>query len=206
MQLTFISMGSLIIIIFAIVIASCGEQPGTIPASGATPKSTLTVIAIPPTYDTRTPPITPTTPGATPSLTTAQASPPTTKEASPSSPSVSGGRAVQDYDSLLDNLRSQNAIVNPGGTVTQPFFSVDGKVVSINGEDVQIFEFADATSAKTEASKIAKDGSSIGTSMVSWIGAPHFFLKERLIVLYIGSNTGVFQPLTTALGPQVAGR
>ncbi len=74
---------------------------------------------------------------------------------------------VTDYDSLIDNLRNTEATVNPVGDITQPFFSVKGLVINVNGEDVQVFEYATADAAASEAETISPDGSSIGTSMVN---------------------------------------
>lgn len=187
-------------------------------------------IAIPATYDTRTVRIAPTatattapalTPAATaPTLTPAAATPVFTttgtnpqtnrasvkEAASSTTQAASRGGPVQDYVSLIDNLRKLGATVNPVGDITQPFFSARGQVIKVNGEEVQIFEYSDEAAAKAEATKISPDGSAIGTSMTSWMSDPHFFQKERLIGLYVGTNPGVTQLLTTALGPQVAGR
>ena len=73
---------------------------------------------------------------------------------------------VNDYDSLLHNLNATGATVEPDGALIQPFFSVPGKVIKINGADVQVFEYPDSTSAEAEAALVSPDGSSIGTSMV----------------------------------------
>ncbi len=43
-----------------------------------------------------------------------------------------------DYVGLVDNLRNTEAIVNPVGEITQPFFSVKSFVSNVNGEDVQV--------------------------------------------------------------------
>jgi hypothetical protein len=214
-RLTFLCAGSLIALVLAFLIGSCGEQPSGNPASGATPKSTLTVIAIPATYDTRTVRIAPTvTATATvptttsPAGTTSQIYQTPVKEATSPSSSIaaSHGGPVQDYVSLIDNLRKLGATVNPVGDVTQPFFSTKGNVIRVNGEEIQIFEYPSAAAAMAEVGKISPEGSTIGTSIVSWTANPHFFQKERLVVLYIGTNSGVTQLLTTALGSQVAGR
>ena len=69
------------------------------------------------------------------------------------------------------------------GEIEQPFFSVNGLLVKVNGEDVQVFEFADAAAADAEASRVVADGGSIGKSMVSWIAPPHFCKAGELIVL-----------------------
>jgi hypothetical protein len=121
-------------------------------------------------------------------------------------PPVSHGGPVSDYVSLIDNLRAANATVNPAGEVSQPFFSVKGQVIEVNGEDVQVFEYIDKAAAEAEARLVSPDGSSIGTSMVSWIAPPHFYQAGRIIVLYVGESGSVMDALKSVLSPQFAGR
>ena len=113
---------------------------------------------------------------------------------------------VTDYVSLTDNLRKAGATVEPAGDITQPFFSVQGKVITVNGSDVQVFEYENATAADTEATLVSSDGSSVGTSMISWVAPPHFYKAGNLIVLYVGESEPVRDALEGVLGPQFAGR
>ncbi len=59
---------------------------------------------------------------------------------------------------------------------------------------------------EADASKVSPDGGSVGTSMMSWIGPPHFLKKGRILVLYVGSDTKTLDALVSAMGPQFAGR
>jgi hypothetical protein len=108
--------------------------------------------------------------------------------------------------SLASSLRAAGVSVEMGDEITQPFFAVKGKIVKLNGNDVQVFEYADANKASADAALVARDGSSIGTGMPNWISAPHFFKKDNLIVLYVGDNKTVLDVLTQVLGVQFAGR
>ncbi len=123
-----------------------------------------------------------------------------------SPPTVTHGGAVTDYISLIDNLRAAGASVEPAGEVMQPFFSVKGQSITVNGGNVQVFEYADVAAADTEAALVSPDGSSIGTSMPAWVATPHFYKTGRLIVLYVGDDTAVINVLETVLGQQFAGR
>ncbi len=125
---------------------------------------------------------------------------------SPPPPVVSHGGPVTDYVSLFDNLRAAGATVEPAGDISQPFFSVKGNAITVNGENVQVFEYADAATADTEAALVSPDGSSVGTTMISWVAAPHFYKTGRLIVLYVGDDTAVINVLEDVLGAQFAGR
>ncbi len=121
-------------------------------------------------------------------------------------PEVSHDGPVTDYVSLIDNLRAAGATVEPAGELSQPFFSVKGQVITVNNGDVQVFEYADAATAETEAALVSPDGSSIGTYMVSWVAPPHFYKEGKLIVLYVGDDTAVLNVLEAVLGSQFAGR
>jgi hypothetical protein len=118
----------------------------------------------------------------------------------------SHGGPVRDYVSLIDNLRAAGVTVEPVGEISQPFFSVKGQIIKVNGEDVQVFEYATEAEAEAEAATVSSDGGSIGTSMVSWIASPHFYKTGKLITLYVGDNQSAIAALEIALGPQFAGR
>jgi hypothetical protein len=119
--------------------------------------------------------------------------------------SSSGGTAT-DYASLIANLEAQGATVVEAGEITQPFFDVTGKSLTVDGETVQVFEYADDAAMAAEADMISEDGGTIGTSIPSWISDPHFYKAGRIIVLYVGTDAGVMDELRQALGAQFAGR
>jgi hypothetical protein len=117
----------------------------------------------------------------------------------------SHGGPVTDHVSLVDAFRAQGATIEPSGDVSQPFFTVEGQVIGANGQDIQVFEYADEAAADAEAELVAADGSSVGTTMVTWVGSPHFYSAGRLIVLYVGDDATTIDLLETVLGPQFAG-
>ncbi len=123
----------------------------------------------------------------------------------PTPPIVSHGGPVTDYVSLIDNLRAAGATVEPAGDISQPFFSVKGNAIIVNGGNVQVFEYTDAATADTETALVSPDGSSVGTTMIRWVAAPHFYQTDRLMVLYVGDDTAVMNVLEAVLGSQFAG-
>ena len=76
----------------------------------------------------------------------------------------------------------------------------------MNGADLQVFEYENSEAMEKEASQVAPDGGSIGTSMVTWIDAPHFYKAGRIIVLYLGNDKAVLDLLNKVVGPQFAGQ
>ena len=121
-------------------------------------------------------------------------------------PTTSHGGPVQDYVSLIDQLRAHSATVVPVGDVSQPFFSVTGHTITVNSEQVQVYEYATADVANAEAARISPDGGTIGNSSVDWIAPPHFYKAGKVIVLYLGTATPILQLLSAVLGSQFAGR
>ncbi len=119
---------------------------------------------------------------------------------------VSHGGPVTDYVSLVDNLRAAGDTVDPAGTVSQPFFTPEGQLLSVNGEHVQAFEFESEAEADTAVETVSEDGSSVGTTMITWVADPHFYKAGKLVVLYVGEDDGVVDLLEEIMGPQFAGR
>lgn len=118
---------------------------------------------------------------------------------------VSHGGPVRDHVSFVDTLRTQGLSVEPTGSVAQPFFPVPGQTLTVNGQDVQVFEFVNPSDRETFEQDISSDGKSIGNTMVQWVAPPHFFSKGKIIVLFLGSDQKLLRQLNAALGPQIAG-
>ncbi len=108
-------------------------------------------------------------------------------------------------DALITALEATGATVEKVGEVQQPFFSVPGQVVSLNGSEVQLFVYADAASAQKEAAQVSPEGTAVGTNMMAWLATPHFYRSGRAIALYVGDNAATLTLLETVFGPQFAG-
>jgi hypothetical protein len=131
----------------------------------------------------------------------------TSATATPLSPAASSEPlVVEDQAGLVAALQSSGATVETGDAVTQEFFGPEGAIIKVNGADVQVFEYESPEAMENEASQVAPDGGSIGTSMVMWVDVPHFYKAGRIIVLYIGSDGAVSGLLEKVMGPQFAGR
>ncbi len=148
----------------------------------------------------------PATPGSTEPTSTALpgSEPPAGAGSQP--PITSHGGPVRNYVSLVDTLRAAGLTVIPAGEMSQPFFAVKGQAITVQRGNVQVFEYADAATAAQEAARVAPDGGSVGTTMLSWVAPPHFYRQAQLIVLYVGQDAAVLAALATALGPPFAGR
>jgi hypothetical protein len=123
----------------------------------------------------------------------------------------SHGGPIQDHVSLVDALRAQGVTVAIRGDVEQPFLRAKGVRLGLSGGplpkavEVQAYTYDDADTARADAGAIGDDGNP-RTMMITWVDDPHFFLKERVIVLYVGKDPQALTLLRSQLGPQFAGR
>ena len=106
---------------------------------------------------------------------------------------------------LFDDLTDAGGDVTTGIGLTQPFFSVPGIVISVSGEDLQVFEYADAAAAARDVEGISADASTINGEAMAWIAPPHFYQHGSLIILYIGDNGATLTLLQQIVGEQFAG-
>ena len=115
-------------------------------------------------------------------------------------------RPAKNLNDLINRLRAGGRKVVRGGKVSQPFFSVGGRIIAVDGEQVQVFQYASANATEREAKAVDPQRSAVGTSMPMWVAPPHFYKSGRLIVLYVGQSSPVIIALERALGAQFAGK
>ncbi len=106
---------------------------------------------------------------------------------------------------LIDALATAGAPVEMKGDVTQPFFSVTGQVVSVNGNEVQLFVYDDEVTAESEAGQVSPDGTAVGPNIMMWMATPHFYRFDKAIALYLGDDEVTLTVLEEVFGPQFAG-
>ena len=117
---------------------------------------------------------------------------------------TSNGEATS-YESFVKNLLDSGASVQMIGAVNQPFLSGQGRLVRVNGEDIQVFEYPNEDLTDQDTALVAPDGCCVGTTNISWMGTPHWYKKDRLIVIYVGDNPSMRNLLENIFGSQFAG-
>jgi hypothetical protein len=124
-------------------------------------------------------------------------------------PNPVGPGELASSDALIVALQQQGATVSRGEVLPRgstPYFSTNAQVVFVNAESLNVFEYSTVAAAEGDAAKVSPDGSAIGSTMVTWIGPPHFYRNGRVIVLYAGSVEAVLLPLEAVLGKPFAHR
>jgi hypothetical protein len=126
--------------------------------------------------------------------------------ADPQPKSGSHTSQVVDYKSLLADLRAKGLRAESAGKIVQPFFTVAGRVIQVNGQDLQVFQYPDAARAKAQAALVSPDGLAVATTKVHWLAPPRFYKRGKLLVIYLGDDGDVLKILEAALGPHFAGK
>jgi len=122
-----------------------------------------------------------------------------------------GGRFEERPETLsiseiMEELEENGTAATEGGEVWQVFFEKRGRIIKINNEDVQVFEYENAMDAERQARLVSQDGSSVGTTMIAWVAAPHFYKRANIIAIYVGDDGKTIRALEEVFGRQFAGR
>jgi len=115
---------------------------------------------------------------------------------------------VHDVASLQAHLRAQGARAELAGAVKHPFFVVAGQIMVVNGQDIEVFQYADAKALAADTRNVGPDGciGTVGGGMLdAWVAPPHFYKSEGVMVIYLGSDAKMLQLLTSVMGKQFAG-
>lgn len=110
-------------------------------------------------------------------------------------------------DELISTLRAQGLTVTVGDMLPQqstPYFSTRARVVFVNSATLQVFEYETSEAANRDAAKVSPGGSPIGNVQILWVSVPHFYKSGRVIVTYVGTDTGLLQVLEKVLGAPFA--
>lgn len=107
---------------------------------------------------------------------------------------------------LLEHVGARVSIAEQMPRESSPFFSVTAQRLLVNGQSVHVFQYADEASASADAARVAPSGTPIGSTQITWVDPPRFYMRGRLIVLYVGRDEEVSSMLETVLGQPFAGR
>ena len=105
------------------------------------------------------------------------------------------------YADVVEALADAGATVEEAGFAGGSPFSTRARLLAVSGHEVRVYEYPDVSDQMEETSTIGMDGWSVNSTPVEWIGRPHYWVRGRVIVLYLGDDTGVIETLTRSLGP-----
>jgi hypothetical protein len=111
-----------------------------------------------------------------------------------------GDTSISSRAGLIAALEESGATVAEGGRIQDPFFDVEAQILTVNGAEVQVYEFPDEAGRQAAQETINATGNIIGSITVDWMEEPHFFGAGRLIALYVGDDQEIIDLLASHLG------
>ncbi len=128
--------------------------------------------------------------------------------ASPSGSDASGMAATTisgGVEGLVADLSAAGIQSKTGASFLAEPVGGEGVIVCVGHEALHVYSFIDHEAALAASQKIdPQDPSKIGTSIVSWVGTPRFWLRDRVVVLYLGDDAATLTVLASLLGPPFA--
>ncbi|MEO5619202.1 MAG: hypothetical protein ABIS67_15640 [Candidatus Eisenbacteria bacterium] len=106
---------------------------------------------------------------------------------------------------LVADLVTGGANAKLGSFFQSEPIGCNGVSVCLGAETVQVYEFIDHEAALAASAKIGRDDPShVGNGIVEWTGTPRFWLRDRVIVLYLGKAEATDKALRALLGQPFA--
>jgi hypothetical protein len=138
------------------------------------------------------------TPTAAPTATVPASTSPTAPPPSPAPTQTGLGGVVAD-------LTIAGVTAKAGSPFTTEPIGGEGVALCVGAETVQTYRFIDHEAALAASAKIDRnDPTTIGSNHVTWTGKPRFWLRENLILLYLGQDLATDAALRSLLGPPFA--
>ena len=106
---------------------------------------------------------------------------------------------------LIGDLRSLGIVATIGSDQDASLLGGAATTVCVGEESVSVYTFEDAGAAADAAATVNQDDPfQVGNAIVEWIGPPRFWLRDRVIVLYVGGSAGLDGALRQILGQPFA--
>jgi penicillin-binding protein 2 len=85
-------------------------------------------------------------------------------------------------------------------TVLHSFFRVPGQVVRVDGQDLEVFVYPDATARKSDSARISADGQLIAGEVVDWPATPQFAASGNVLAVLLSDDKRLGGRVDRAVG------
>ena len=109
---------------------------------------------------------------------------------------ILSGSATQ---SLIRELTSNGFTAAAVDKVTRRQFTVGGTIVTLNGDNIQVFEYPSHEMAVIEASNLQEEYR-ISSQTSGWKNRMHLYVYDTLIIYYVGNSSTVINALDQNTG------
>lgn len=100
-----------------------------------------------------------------------------------------------ETQSFIKELRTGTLKAVPAAIVTRAPLTVQGRAIALNGDNLQVFEYNSAKTAKKEADMLAKKYESTLKESVLSEKNVHIYAKDKLLIFYMGNNKSIIDSI-----------
>lgn len=109
---------------------------------------------------------------------------------------------VTSYATLAADLQERGVTVEELGELDNAPIGVAAQTLSVNGEEVTLYQFESADAAQAEAEAIVMGGSEAEAELMLTPGT-YVFQEGDVVVTYDGSDSTIYGALAAVLGPEL---
>lgn len=99
---------------------------------------------------------------------------------------------------LITTLQAEGVVAQDGGPFSDYLFDGGGQLLLVNGQQVQVWEFATIEDADTAREFISGTESPLAT--IRFFQSPRFFQAGTMLVLFVNTDPAILNMLTRILG------
>lgn len=111
----------------------------------------------------------------------------------------------QGLAGLVDDLTEAGAEATVADSFDGQPLAFEQVTVCVDGEIIRVFSYSSEQERGAVASRIdPTDPTNVGTGIVEWDGWPKFWQRDRIIVLYLGSDQATIDLLSGLMGDPFA--
>ncbi|MCX6713244.1 MAG: hypothetical protein NTY66_03505 [Candidatus Vogelbacteria bacterium] len=100
---------------------------------------------------------------------------------------------------FIQELKTIGFESSPWKKITRTSFSVPGVIITLDKDNIQVFEYPDSETARKEVSLLAEKYTSRAYSS-HWGGSSHLYVKDTLAIFYLGNDKNVLKALVKNAG------
>jgi hypothetical protein len=113
------------------------------------------------------------------------------------------GFVIETAEDVYHAFLYEGVDVEVGTNLNAPLQTEEAFYITVEGEQVQLYQMGTREDAERVADAISEDGSSIGVFPIPANGTPHFFLVGRVIVFYQGETPELLELMVELFGEPI---
>lgn len=106
---------------------------------------------------------------------------------------ISVGPATERF---IKEMKTSTIKPIPAAIVTRAPLTVEGRAISLGGDNIQVFEYDNAKTAREEAGLMVKEYEPSMKESILPEKYVHIYAKDNLLIFYMGSNESIIKLIT----------